>query len=49
MTQTKDIGSIFTRYDIKIEGARQEARQVSDDALLQQVANCVIEGDDEEI
>lgn len=49
MSQTKDIDNIFARYDIRIEGARQEARRISDDALLQQVANCVIEGDDEEI
>lgn len=49
MKQSTDIGNIFTRYDLQIEGARQEARRVSADELLQQVADCVIKGEDEEI
>jgi len=49
MKQSKDIANIFTRYDLKIEGGQPEARQVSADELLQQVADCVIKGDDEEI
>ncbi|HNT77077.1 MAG TPA: B12-binding domain-containing protein [Anaerolineae bacterium] len=49
MGRTATIASIFTRYDISAEVARQEARRVSADELLQQVADCVIKGDDEAI
>ncbi len=49
MEYPTDTSNIFTRFDINIEVARQEARKVSDDVLLQKVANCVVEGDDEEI
>lgn len=41
--------SIFTRYDLAIEAGRRPAvRRVSEDALLQRVADCVVEGDEEE-
>jgi methanol corrinoid protein len=40
---------IFTRYDLTIEAAqRQPVRRVSEDALLQQVADCLVDGDEEE-
>lgn len=44
-----DVSNVFTRYDINIEMARQEARRISVDALLQKVADCVTTGDDEAI
>lgn len=40
---------VFTRYDINMEVARQEARRISIDILLQEVAECVVNGDDEKI
>ncbi len=40
---------IFTRYDLTIEAAqRQVARPVSEDILLQRVADCLVAGDEEE-
>lgn len=40
---------IFTRYDLAIEsGQRRTVRQVSEDALLQRVADCLVAGDEEE-
>lgn len=47
MRYLTDTSNIFARYDLYIEVARQEARKVSRDAQLQQVADCVVEGDDE--
>jgi methanol corrinoid protein len=41
--------NVFTRYDINMEVARQAARRISVDVLLQKVAECVAAGDDEEI
>lgn len=39
---------VFTRYDLCIETAqRQGARRVSDDALLQRVADSLVAGDEE--
>lgn len=49
MERSKNIGNIFTRYDLQLEEARPEVRRVSTDELLQQVADCVIKGADEEI
>jgi methanol corrinoid protein len=41
--------SIFTRYDLHVEAAhRQGVRQVSEDRLLQRVANSLANGDEEE-
>jgi methanol corrinoid protein len=40
---------IFTRYDLTIEEEhRQGVRQVSEDLLLQRVANCLVGGDEDE-
>ncbi|MCK5136308.1 MAG: cobalamin-dependent protein [Bacteroidales bacterium] len=41
--------SIFTRFDINLEVEKQKVRKVSTDELLQEVADCVAEGDDDEI
>ena len=49
MKYLKDTSNIFTRYDINIETARQQARKVSVDDVLQNVADCIVSGDDEEI
>ena len=38
--------NIFTRYDLNIEVARQEARKVSKDANLQKVADAVVKGEE---
>lgn len=44
-----DTSPIFTRYDLTIEaGQRQAVRRVSEDALLQQVADCLVDGDEDE-
>jgi len=43
-----DYANIFTRYDLNIEVARQAARKVSKDELLQKVADSVVKGDEEE-
>jgi methanol corrinoid protein len=48
MKYLTDVSNIFTRYDINIEVARQEARRISVDLPLQKVADCVVAGDDEE-
>jgi len=42
----EDYGNIFTRYDLNIEVARQEARKVSKDLGLQKVADAVVKGDE---
>jgi methanol corrinoid protein len=47
MRYLTDTSNIFARYDLFIEVARQEARKVSGDEQLQQVADFVVEGDDE--
>jgi len=49
MRYVTDTSNIFTRYDLIIEVAWQGARKVSADELLQKVATCVVEGDEEEI
>ena len=41
--------NIFTRFDITAEAARTKIRVVSPNVLLQQVADCIVEGDDEAI
>lgn len=47
MKYLTDTSNVFTRYDLNIEVARQSARKVSDDDLFQEVAGCVLEGDEE--
>jgi methanol corrinoid protein len=42
----EDYGNIFTRYDLNIEVARQEARKVSKDLGLQKIADAVVKGDE---
>jgi methanol corrinoid protein len=49
MKYIRDTSSVFTRYDIDLEVKRQETRRISVDALLQQVADCVATGDEDEI
>jgi len=49
MKYTSGSSSIFTRYDINIEVNRKKARMVSEDALLQKVADSLVEGDEEEV
>ena len=44
----EDFSNVFTRYDLNIEVARQEARKVSKDALLQKVADTVVAGETED-
>jgi methanol corrinoid protein len=40
--------SVFTRYDLHVEAVhRQGVRQISQDRLLQRVANCLANGDEE--
>jgi methanol corrinoid protein len=41
--------NLFTRYDLTVEVGRQAVRRVSEDALMQGVAECLVEGDEEEI
>ena len=49
MKYIKDTSNIFSRYDIAIEVARQQARIISGDDLLQKVADCLVSGNEEEI
>lgn len=49
MKYTSDTSTIFTRYDITLEGARRNAFAVSDDPLLQRVVDCLVNGNEEEI
>lgn len=49
MKYTDSTSSIFTRYDLHIEVARQKARPIADDELLQKVADCLVEGRDEDL
>lgn len=49
MKDALNTAPIFTRYDLAIEsGQRRTVRQVSEDALLQRVADCLVVGDEEE-
>jgi methanol corrinoid protein len=48
MKYLEDYSNILTRYDLNIEVARQEARTVSTDAILQKVADCVVAGEEED-
>jgi methanol corrinoid protein len=43
-----DFSNVFTRYDLNIEVARQEARKVSKDEALQKVADTVVAGESED-
>lgn len=49
MKYTGSTSSIFTRYDLHIEVSRQKTRRIADDELLQKVADCLVEGQDEEL
>jgi methanol corrinoid protein len=49
MKYTSESSNIFTRYDINTEAAEQKARKVSEDALLQNVADCLVNGNEDEI
>lgn len=49
MKTITNTSNIFTRFDINLEVEKQKVRKVSTDELLQKVANCVAEGDDNEI
>lgn len=49
MKYVKKTASIFTRYDIHIEVAHQARRRISDDDMLQQVADSLVTGQDKEI
>lgn len=49
MKSTPGSSNIFTRYDLNIEVMKQKVRKVSEDLLLQRVADCIVAGDDEEI
>ncbi len=49
MKYTGSTSSIFTRYDLHIEVARQKVRRIADDELLQKVADCLVSGRDEEL
>lgn len=41
---------VFTRYDLVRDAAQeQQVRRVSDDAVLQRVADCLVEGEEDEI
>ncbi|HBI14237.1 MAG TPA: methanol--cobalamin methyltransferase [Desulfobulbaceae bacterium] len=44
-----ETSGIFTRYDINVEVGRKEPRKISEDELLQKVADCLISGDEEEM
>jgi methanol corrinoid protein len=50
--QMKDkpaVTPVFTRYDLTVEDSQhQGVRTISDDQLLQQVADCLVAGDEEE-
>jgi methanol corrinoid protein len=49
MKHITDTSNIFTRFDINIEVAKREARIISTDVILQKVAECIVEGDEEAI
>lgn len=49
MKYAGNTNSIFTRYDIVTEVAHRKARRVSEDELLQKVADCLVAGKDEEM
>ena len=47
MKYLSNVSDIFKKYDVSLENDQQHARSYSDDALLQEVADQVIAGDDE--
>jgi methanol corrinoid protein len=49
MKYIRDTSSVFTRYDIDVEAARQKAHLISTDVLLQKVADGVTAGDEDDI
>lgn len=49
MKYISQTANIFTRYDKNTEGILKKARKVSDDLLLQRVADCLVNGNEEEI
>lgn len=48
MKEVSNTVPIFTRYDLAIETSRhRKLRRISEDALFQRIADCLVEGDDE--
>lgn len=48
MKDASNTTAIFTRYDLAIEASRQQpVRRISEDALFQHVADCLVEGNEE--
>lgn len=49
MKYAANCSNIFTRFDVAIEVARQKARRVSQDELLQRLADSLVDGNEKEI
>lgn len=49
MKYSSGSSAVFTRYDLRTEVTGQNLRRVSEDALLQKVADCVADGNEDEI
>jgi methanol corrinoid protein len=49
MKYISQTANIFTRYDKNTEGILKKIRKVSEDLLLQRVADCLVDGNEEEI
>lgn len=47
MKYLSDTSNVFTRYDLNIEVAGQSARKISEDDIFQEVADFVLQGDEE--
>jgi methanol corrinoid protein len=49
MTKPPQRSTIFTRYDLTVEDREQQgARRISSDPILQRVADCLVDGDEDE-
>lgn len=49
MKYISETATIFTRYDKNIEGLQKKARYVSEDVVLQKLADCLVHGNEDEI
>lgn len=49
MRYLSETAAIFTRYDKNLEGLQKKARKVSDDMLLQRLADCLVGGNEDEL
>ena len=49
MDFVSDTSCIFTRYDLQTETDHGSARRISDDILLQKVADCLIDGNEQKM